>query len=182
VDPPDVFKKIIAETSIQWLDNRQIDIPLSQDKFSVIGLTCTHLPERDFATLNSYYLPDPANMNFLLYHSPDIAPLTCSAGFDLQLSGHTHGGQVRLPMLGALYAASLYGKKLESGRYLLKKMTLYVTRGLGMEGGIAPRVRLFCQPELIIWQITGTNKIQPPEYFRGLVGWFLEFFLISGST
>ncbi|MPN56705.1 hypothetical protein SDC9_204396 [bioreactor metagenome] len=142
---------------MHWLNNQSVTLQLETDTLQITGLTCTHLPERDLTTLQTFYSPDPAALNILLYHSPDFAPQAAGQGFNLQLSGHTHGGQVRLPLFGALYAASLYGKQFESGRYLLKDMTLYVTRGLGMEGGIAPRVRLFCRPELIVWQITGTR-------------------------
>jgi predicted MPP superfamily phosphohydrolase len=73
----------------------------------------------------------------------------------MQLSGHTHGGQVRLPFYGALFAASLYGKAFESGRRQLAGLTLYVTRGIGMEGGGAPRVRFLCPPEIILWEVDG---------------------------
>jgi len=157
VDPLDVYAKLLENTEIQWLDDRNVVIPVGESGISITGLTCTHLPERDFPNylkLNSEN--DESRFNILLYHSPDIAPLMRSTAVDLQLSGHTHGGQVRLPFFGALYAASLYGKNFESGRYLLGKMTLYVTRGLGMEGGIAPRVRFLCPPELIVWEIAGT--------------------------
>lgn len=157
VDPREVFARTIAGTPMHWLNNQSVTLQLETDTLQITGLTCTHLPERDLTTLQTFYSPDPAALNILLYHSPDFAPQAAGQSFDLQLSGHTHGGQVRLPLYGALYAASLYGKQFESGRYLLKDMTLYVTRGLGMEGGIAPRVRLFCRPELIVWQITGTR-------------------------
>jgi predicted MPP superfamily phosphohydrolase len=98
------------------------------------------------------------NLHILLYHSPDLAPLACQKGIDLQLSGHTHGGQVRLPFYGAIFAGSLYGKRFESGRYQLADMTLYVTRGIGMEGAAAPRVRFLCPPEISVWEIHGTDS------------------------
>ena len=157
VDPPDVFARTIAGTPLHWLNDQSVTLKLGEDTLQITGVTCTHLPERDLAKLQTFYVPDPAALSILLYHSPDFAPLAASQGFDLQLSGHTHGGQVRLPFFGALYAASLYGKLFESGRYLVKEMSLYVTRGLGMEGGIAPRVRLFCRPELIVWDMIGTR-------------------------
>jgi predicted MPP superfamily phosphohydrolase len=102
-------------------------------------------------------LADQAASTFsvLLYHSPDLAPMVSELGIDLQLSGHTHGGQVRLPFFGALYTSSLYGKKFEMGRYQLGAMTLYVTRGIGMEGKAAPRVRFLCPPQVTTWQIEG---------------------------
>jgi len=96
---------------------------------------------------------EPDSFNILLYHAPDLAPNASTYSFDLQLSGHTHGGQVCLPLYGALYTGSLYKKAFEAGRYLVNGMTLYVTRGLGMEGAVAPRVRVLCHPELIVWDI-----------------------------
>jgi predicted MPP superfamily phosphohydrolase len=89
----------------------------------------------------------------LLYHTPDLAPEAAQLGIDLQLSGHTHGGQVRIPLYGAVYAASLYGKKFESGRRQVGDLTLYVSRGIGLEGGGAPRLRFNCAPEVTLWEI-----------------------------
>jgi predicted MPP superfamily phosphohydrolase len=99
-----------------------------------------------------------SDVNLLLHHSPDLAPNASRYGFDLMLSGHTHGGQVCLPFYGAIFAGSLYGKTFESGRYKVNGMELYVTRGLGMEGAVAPRVRFLCQPEIIVWDICGEKK------------------------
>jgi predicted MPP superfamily phosphohydrolase len=89
-----------------------------------------------------------------LYHTPDLAPEAAQAGMDLQLSGHTHGGQLRIPFYGALYAASLYGKAFESGRREIGNLTLYVSRGIGLEGGGAPRMRFNCPPEIVLWEIS----------------------------
>ncbi len=72
---------------------------------------------------------------------------------DLYLSGHTHGGQVRLPFYGAVFTASYYGKKYEMGQYQLGPATLYVSRGIGMAGGLIPRVRLLCPPELVLVEL-----------------------------
>jgi predicted MPP superfamily phosphohydrolase len=154
VDPPEVFTKLVAGTEVQWLNDSKAMINVDNSRLQITGLTCNHHPDEDFTRLEQLPL-DPSAFNILLYHSPDISPLACQSGFDLQLSGHTHGGQVRLPIYGAIFAASLYGKAFESGRYLLRQMTLYVTRGLGMEGGIAPRVRFLCPPELTFWTIFG---------------------------
>jgi uncharacterized protein len=94
----------------------------------------------------------------LLYHSPDLAPQAAEAGVDLQLSGHTHGGQIRVPFFGAFFTGSLYGKKFEAGRSQIEKMVLYITRGIGMEGAAAPRIRFLCPPEIILWEITSDSE------------------------
>ena len=65
-------------------------------------------------------------------------------GVDLQLSGHSHGGQVRLPGIGPLILP-LLGVKYPMGLYRVGGMPLYVTRGIGM---IAPAVRFNCPPEV----------------------------------
>ena len=156
VDLPSLFPELLRDTQVQWLDNRVESIELENFSINIFGLTCSHNPDMDNLVLHELTSNFPIqknSFNILLHHSPDIAPLACQYNFDLQLSGHTHGGQVCLPFFGALVTGSLYNKAFESGHYLVKKMNLYVTRGLGMEGAIAPRVRLFCRPEIIVWDL-----------------------------
>lgn len=85
-----------------------------------------------------------------LYHYPDLIEEVSNANVDLYCAGHTHGGQVRLPFYGALVTLSKFGKQYEAGEYHRGETTLYVNRGIGMEGGIAPRIRFLCRPELAI--------------------------------
>ena len=82
----------------------------------------------------------------LLWHEPDLAPFAARYAPMLQLSGHTHGGQVRLPRIGAIALPRL-GRKYTSGRYLVGAMPLYVSNGIGM---YRPPVRLNCPPELTV--------------------------------
>jgi hypothetical protein len=121
----------------------------------LIGIGCTHRPFEDRRPLER--LLSTERFTVLLYHSPDLAPDAAELGVDLMLSGHTHGGQIRLPGFGALVTSSLYGKAFEMGRYQQDGLTLYVTRGLGMEGSGAPRFRLLCPPEVVLWEIDGSN-------------------------
>jgi predicted MPP superfamily phosphohydrolase len=86
----------------------------------------------------------------LIYHNPDQAYVASDLGVDLYLTGHTHGGQVRLPLYGALLTSSQFGKTFEQGSYSLGKMALYVNRGVGMEGSFAPRVRFLAPPEIAV--------------------------------
>jgi hypothetical protein len=85
----------------------------------------------------------------LLYHTPDLIATAAAGGVDLYLAGHTHGGQIRLPLYGAIVTFSEYGKRYEAGRYTFGSTSLYVNRGLGMEGWIFPRVRFWCPPEVV---------------------------------
>ena len=86
----------------------------------------------------------------LMCHAPDYADdlLAHPAGkaVDLMLSGHTHGGQVRLPLLGAMQLPAM-GKKYVEGWFQLGRMQLYVNRGIGTVG--IP-FRLDCPPEITL--------------------------------
>jgi predicted MPP superfamily phosphohydrolase len=93
--------------------------------------------------------------SILMYHTPDLIETASDLGVDLYLAGHTHGGQIRLPWFGAIVTASKYGKQYEAGLYQLGPTHLYVSRGIGMEGLIAPRARFLCPPEVV--EITLTS-------------------------
>jgi len=158
VDREDILPHILDGLKIQVLNEKLIQIEHHGGVIELIGLSCTHKPFEDGPRLEALLRGKSDALSILLYHTPDLAPIAAELGIDLQLSGHTHGGQVRLPLFGALYAASLYGKRFESGRYEVGEMTLYVTRGLGMEGKGAPRVRFLCPPEITLWEITGEES------------------------
>jgi len=156
VDLPTLFPTLVADTPLRWLDNEAAHLNFNGLPLCIYGVSCSHNPDVDNAALQKLLLASPLQaetFNILLHHSPDLAPNASRSGFDMQLSGHTHGGQIRLPFYGALVTGSLYKKAFEAGRYLVNGMTLYVSRGLGMEGAIAPRVRVHCRPELIVWDI-----------------------------
>ena len=88
-----------------------------------------------------------------LYHYPDLILEMAGRPADLYCAGHTHGGQVALPFYGALITFSRFGKKYEAGLYRVNRTWMYVNRGIGMEGGSAPRVRFFARPEITIIEI-----------------------------
>ncbi len=96
----------------------------------------------------------PDAFTLFLYHTPDlILEAAATNRVDLYCAGHTHGGQVALPLYGALVTLSKFGKKYESGLHREGGTWLYVTRGVGMEGGPAPRVRFFARPEVTVIEL-----------------------------
>ena len=82
----------------------------------------------------------------LLAHEPDILPDIARYNVDLMLSGHTHGGQVRLPFVPPLHLP-VYGKKYVEGWFRCGPTQLYVSRGIGTTG--VP-FRLRCPPEITV--------------------------------
>lgn len=92
----------------------------------------------------------PQDLNLLLVHEPDVADRFTDYPIDLQLSGHSHGGQVSIPFLKPLITTSLGNKYIE-GLYSLegkiRPLTLYVNRGIGTT---RLPIRLFEKPELTV--------------------------------
>jgi predicted MPP superfamily phosphohydrolase len=81
----------------------------------------------------------------LMAHEPDFADISRQSGrIDLQISGHSHGGQVVLPFIGAPILPR-FGEKYPSGLYDLGGMFQYTNRGLGT---VPPRIRFNCRPEI----------------------------------
>ncbi len=96
----------------------------------------------------------PGAFTVLLYHTPDeILDVAGLNKVDLYCAGHTHGGQVALPLYGALVTLSKFGKRYEAGLYRERETWLYVNRGIGMEGGGAPRVRFWSRPEVTLIEL-----------------------------
>lgn len=94
-------------------------------------------------------LPDEA-CTVLLAHEPDYADLVAANGrVALQLSGHSHGGQVRLPFSGPI-ALPYLGRKYPAGWRQIGSLQLYTNRGLGM---VSPAVRFNCRPEITLFRL-----------------------------
>ena len=86
----------------------------------------------------------------LLVHEPDFADVAAATGrVDLQLSGHSHGGQIRIPLYGPLVTPPL-GEKYPAGLYRIKAMLHYTNRGIGMSG--LP-IRFHCRPEISVFTL-----------------------------
>ncbi|HIE38884.1 MAG TPA: metallophosphoesterase [Anaerolineales bacterium] len=151
VDPPHVVPAIFTGLPITWLLDEMVDLRVKGHRLRLVGLRCARDRRRDGARLRRL-LPEGAGELFtiLLYHSPDLMPDAVEVGVDLYLAGHTHGGQICLPLFGALFTSSDFWKRYEAGLYREGPTTLYVSRGLGVEGLGAPRARFLAPPELVL--------------------------------
>ncbi len=119
------------------------------------------LTESDLAPLRDF-----KGQILVLGHAPDFmnslirAQLqkTCQAPL-LCLAGHTHGGQIQIPGFGPLITLSSVPRDIAAGGLFQRgTATLIVSRGVGVERGYAPRVRLFCRPELTVVDLLPKKK------------------------
>ena len=100
-----------------------------------------------FGTLSRLRLEGNQRFRILLAHEPQFFSTYAKSGVDLALSGHTHGGQFRIPLIGAVYCPDQgFFAKYQSGVYTEGDTTMYLSRGLG--SSTIP-FRAFCRGELV---------------------------------
>jgi uncharacterized protein len=86
----------------------------------------------------------PADFRILLSHSPDRFYRAVKWGIDLMLSGHNHGGQIRLPLIGAVFMPSVYSRRFDRGFFRRGPTLMYASNGIA---GMHP-LRYGCPPEV----------------------------------
>lgn len=150
----------LRETVVPIFDG--LPIPLMREEWKeidlgdgrrvvLLGMDCTHHLPTDASRLDRLVKSAPNSVpQVLLYHSPELMPQASDHGLDLYLCGHTHGGQVRLPFIGPLITSSQLGRQYVMGLYVKGRTRLYVSRGVGLEGLGAPRIRFLSPPEIAL--------------------------------
>jgi uncharacterized protein len=135
---------LLERRGIRVLRNEATCIPTETDALWVAGIDDALLGRPD---LFSAFAPIPVGAKSLVvWHQPDWAEQSVSHGAALQLSGHSHGGQVRLPYIGPV-AAPVGGRRFVAGHNLVGGMPLYTSRGVGV---YRPPVRFRCPPEVTL--------------------------------
>jgi predicted MPP superfamily phosphohydrolase len=140
---------LFSDTGFEVLDGSSRILKKDNEMFCVSGVDCK-FPQQWEKVLKN--VPQGC-LSVFLYHTPDLIEDLKGTNVNLYLCGHTHGGQVNLPFYGALITFSKFGKKYASGLYNQDDIIMYVNRGIGLEGGIAPRVRFFARPEIAVFDI-----------------------------
>ncbi|MFN2143991.1 MAG: metallophosphoesterase, partial [Anaerolineales bacterium] len=139
----DTARYLIAAGGFEDLTNRNVEMKIDQDSIRICGLDSYMEDLQDLKKAMADL--HEGDVVILLVHEPDFADVSGATGrFALQLSGHSHGGQIYVPLLGPPVTPD-FGRKYPRGRYQVEEMHLYTTPGIGM---IPPYVRLNCRPEI----------------------------------
>lgn len=142
--PEDLRAQLVGDG---WLDLTNVREPLSLGGMPVelLGLDDAHIGRHD---LRIAPRTQPDRFGLAVMHSPDSAPEAAALGYDIVLAGHTHGGQVRLPLVGALVTNCTMPRRLVDGLVRMGSSVLHTSPGLGTSK-YAP-FRFLCRPEATI--------------------------------
>jgi predicted MPP superfamily phosphohydrolase len=131
------------------LRNRKYGRRVNGVAMEIVGLDDPHIHRADLSVAPR---TAPDAFGLAVVHSPDPAPELAALGYDLVVAGHTHGGQVRLPFIGALVTNCSMPTRLARGLARLGRTYLHVSPGLGT-GKYAP-FRLLCRPEATLLELS----------------------------
>ncbi|HEX6207927.1 MAG TPA: metallophosphoesterase [Actinomycetota bacterium] len=141
---PDLVNQLEADGWVH-LRNLRRDGSLDGVPMEILGLDDPHI-HRGNVSLSPRRQAD--RFGLAVVHSPDPAPELAALGWDLIVTGHTHGGQVRLPWGRAIVTNSSIPRRMASGLHRIGGSFLHVSPGLGTSK-YAP-FRLFCRPEATV--------------------------------
>ena len=138
-----IRRELAAHTPVRLIENKSVLIERGGQQIAVGGVG--DMWEGIVAPYQAFADVPPGIPRLLLSHNPDVAEIISpNVQVDLMLSGHTHGGQVRVPFGPAPRVGSGYGNKFRAGLVQGKGCRVYVTRGVCS----TRHVRFWCLPEV----------------------------------
>jgi uncharacterized protein len=139
------------ELGIRFLRHEAVPLQFGGARINLVGVDYPKHGERYLAGVEQLVSGD--SFNLLLSHTPDVFPVAAKQGFDLTLSGHTHGGQINLELFGKNYNLVDLDTPYTRGLYNLGSSRIYVNSGLGT---IGVPIRLGAPPEISVIRLCNT--------------------------
>lgn len=153
--------QIFEGFAITYLRNSEVELELDPSEFAdsrklrIFGARTLH----EGYDLSSYYpRREPGVLNLVASHEPDVVWDLLDRPVDLHLCGHTHGGQIVVPFFGAPMTLSSLPRHFARGLHAVGSLWVHVNPGIGMEGNFAPRIRLFCPPQIDLLVLRGGGE------------------------
>lgn len=152
VDRTEDVKSVLEAMNITFLRNEHRLLTLDHGTICIAGTDDSFMKSCSLIdTFKHIHIDTPI---ILLSHNPDIINDHLYQRSDVILSGHTHGGQIRLPFIGPLGPMpTRIARRIDQGWFTLKSKTkLFITHGCGETWA---RARLFCPPEIVVLEVNG---------------------------
>jgi len=138
------FVEDMAHEGVRFLSNESVRIPLPEGHLWLLGVDDY---ASGFDNLPAAMADAPADtLPIMLTHSPDILPDAAAAGVSLVLAGHTHGGQILFPKVGAMIRRTGMPLNPPCGHFRIGDAQLYINRGAGQSFPL----RINCPPEVTL--------------------------------
>ena len=144
----------LTRGGVQLLTNRAVRLNVKGVDWWLCGVddVWSGEPNLDAAL---QYVPDGA-FRILLCHEPDFADEAAKLSIPLQISGHSHGGQVRLPLVGG-FVFPRYGRKYTMGLQRIPNSSTLVYTNVGVGTSLALPVRMNCRPEVTLMTLVAVK-------------------------
>jgi len=149
----EMVERAVTKAGVRFLTNCSVMIERSGARLVICGVD--DLWEGTVSFSAALAGTEAASPKILLMHNPDAFDEAVQYPFDLILCGHTHGGQVVIPLIGPLLVPSRYGRCYASGFFYKDGRTMYVNRGVGL---VPPPVRFFCRPEIAAFRLEAEHE------------------------
>jgi predicted MPP superfamily phosphohydrolase len=150
-DVPSEMRMILEGTGIRLLEDEVVRIAAGDRTVTIGGIGARRGRDHPGEAVRRLEdEPGEGDIRILLSHHPDaVLGLRPGTRIDLVVAGHTHGGQVQLPWFGPPITLSGVPRRVAAGGlHDLDGRLVYVSRGVGVERGAAPRIRFLCPPEI----------------------------------
>ena len=151
-EPAPMRDRIFDGLEARYLRDAWHDLELEDGRALEICALEVHHP--DLALLDRPVRPGAVRL--VASHVPDVSRELDGRGVLLHLAGHTHGGQIALPLVGPPLTLSELPRAYARGLHRFGDHLLNVCAGLGMEGNHAPRIRFLCPPEVCVIRLVGS--------------------------
>ncbi len=152
------IQRLLAGLDIRLLRNEIGETVVGDRRVTIGGTELAYTSSESRAMIRSLESRSgEADIRILVAHRPDVIRLLPEESrVDLVVAGHTHGGQVVIPFYGPPITFSRLPREVGAGGlHTLDSNTLYVSRGVGCERGLAPRIRFLCPPEISLLILDG---------------------------
>ena len=146
---PHDLVRLLCDDGWEDLTNTRRETAIDGLPIELLGLDDAHIRWQDYRPAQRRV---PERFGVAVMHSPDSAPEAAALGYGFVVAGHTHGGQVRLPLIGAIVTNCSMPRRLVSGLIRMGSATLHTSPGLGTSK-FAP-FRFLCRPEATILELS----------------------------